>query len=287
MGMNATQCVWPLGAILGEGPIYSAREDAIYFVDIKKPALHRLTLIDGAKATWSMPAPIGWVAERRDSPGFIIGLRNGFAKLTLDPFAVTLIAELESGLPGNRMNDAKADSRGRLWAGTMDDAEVQESGALYRLDSDHSWRRMDDGYRVPNGPTFSPDGDVLYHADSARRTVYRFDLDAAGELSNKSIFTTFLEDSGYPDGMTTDADGGVWIAHWGGARVSRFTPDGVLDRAIALPVTQPTSCVFAGPDLTRMFVTSASIGLADEPLAGALFEIDPGARGLPTHAFAG
>jgi sugar lactone lactonase YvrE len=138
-----------------------------------------------------------------------------------------------------------------------------------------------------NGPTFSPDGATLYHTDNARRVVYAFDLNENGALANKRVFVRFEDAWGYPDGMTTDSEGGVWIAHWDGARVSRFTPDGALDRSIALPVSRPTSCVFAGDELERMFVTSASIGREDEPLAGGLFEIDPGVRGAPAHMFAG
>jgi sugar lactone lactonase YvrE len=128
---------------------------------------------------------------------------------------------------------------------------------------------------------------VLYHADSGRRTIYQFAVGPDGELGAKSIFTVFDESQGYPDGMTTDSEGCVWVAHWGGARITRFRPDGDIDRVIPMPVSQPTSCVFAGDNLDRLFVTSASIGKEGEERAGALFEIAPGVRGLPAHAFAG
>jgi sugar lactone lactonase YvrE len=283
----AAVCVWPLGAILGEGPAWVAREQAIYFVDIKKPALHRYALADGAKQSWDMPEPIGWAIPRANGEGFIVGFKSCFAFLTLDPFAITKIGAAEPDRPGNRRNDAKVDARGRLWTGSMDDAEVEVSGALYRFDPDLSTRRMDDGYKVTNGPTFNLAGDILYHTDSGRRAVYQFDLAPDGALSNKRDFVRFKDEWGHPDGMTTDAEDGVWITHWDGARVSRFTPDGALDRSIALPTSRITSCVFAGDDLDRMFLTSASMGLTDEPLAGSLFEIDPGVRGAPAHAFAG
>lgn len=119
------------------------------------------------------------------------------------------------------------------------------------------------------------------------RLVYRFDLSEDGVISNKREFVRFEPAWGYPDGMTTDADGCIWIAHWDGARISRFTPDGALDRSIDVPVSRPTSCVFSGNHLERMFVTSASIGRADEPLAGAVFEVDAGVKGCPAHSFAG
>lgn len=284
---KSVSCVWPARAVLGEGPVYDAREDALYFVDIKGPRLHRLALSGGAQTTWDMPEAIGWVLPRASKPGFIAGFKSGFAALTLDPFDIKQIGAPEPDRETNRLNDAKVDSRGRIWAGSMDDEEKRISGALYRLESSLRWSRADDGYRVANGPTFSPDGRVLYHTDSARRIVYQFDLSPDGLLANRREFVHFAEAWGYPDGMTTDNEGGVWIAHWDGARVSRFTPDGKLDRSISLPVSRPTSCVFAGAALDRMFVTSASIGREDEPLAGGLFEVDAGVRGAPSFAFAG
>ena len=184
------------------------------------------------------------------------------------------------------MNDAVADAQGRVWAGTMALDEKSSTGSLYRLDPDARVSRADAGYCIANGPAVSADGRHLYHTDTAQRTVYRFTLDDAGTLGARERFIRFEEDWGHPDGMTVDAQGGIWIAHWGGARVSRFSPDGELDRAIALPASQITSCTFAGEDLDRMFVTSAAIGV-DEEQGGGLFEVDPGCRGLPTHRYAG
>jgi sugar lactone lactonase YvrE len=287
MAAGKGECVWPAGAILGEGPLWSARDDALYWVDIKAPALHRLSLADGARASWVLPEPTGWVIERQGRPGFIAGTRTGFVALTLAPFAITAIGDPEAHCPGNRLNDAKADAWGRIWAGTMDDREVEERGCLWRLDPDLRWFCADRGYHVANGPAFSPDGRILYHTDSAKRLVYRFDLDEHGTLSSKSVLIRFQEDWGYPDGMTTDADGGLWIAHWDGARISRFAPDGTLDRSIALPVSRPTSCAFGGAALDRLFVTSARIGREVEPLAGGLFAVVAGVRGLPPGPFAG
>lgn len=266
--------------------MWNAREDALLFVDIKGHRLHRFRLSDEVHDSWTTEEPICWVIPRAQAPGYIAGFRNSFRTLSLDPFATENICAPGPERRGNRFNDAKADNWGRIWAGSMDDGEQRFTGALYRLDPDLSWRRMDDGYCVANGPTFSPSGDTLYHTDSAKRVVYRFDLAPDGALSNKRVFVRFEDSWGYPDGMTTDAKGGVWVAHWDGARVSRFTPDGALDRSIALPVSRPTSCVFAGDKLDRMFVTSAAIGCDDE-LAGGLFEVDPGVRGAPQFAFAG
>ena len=169
----------------------------------------------------------------------------------------------------------------------MDDREQEPSGCLYRLDAAGHCSCHDTGYVVSNGPTFSPEHDVLYHTDTTRRVVYRFALDADGTLGPRETFVVFPEDWGSPDGMATDVDGGIWVAHWGGSRLSRFLPDGRLDRVIDVPVLHVTSCCFAGPTLDRMFVTTASIGCGDEPLAGCLFEVNPGIRGAPTYAYAG
>lgn len=284
---DIVQCAWNVRAKLGEGPIYDPTTDALYFVDIKGMRLHRLVLASGAREVWDMPDLIGWVAPRASGNGLVAGLRSGFAFLQLDPLTIRPIGAPEADRINNRLNDAKVDAHGRIWAGSMDDTESEASGALYRLDASLRWVRVDDGYGVANGPTFSPDGKTLYHADSAKRVVYQFNLAADGTLANRRAFVTFNDDWGYPDGMTTDVEGGVWIAHWDGARISRFTPDGRLDRSIALPVSRPTSCAFAGAHMERMFVTSASVGRAEEPLAGALFEVQSGTRGAPVHPFAG
>mgnify|MGYP001609893747 FL=1 len=271
--------------MLGEGTIWSARDDAVYWVDILAPALNRLSLKDGAVERWAVPEPLGWVAERAGG-GFIGGFKSGFAEISLDPLTITPIGDPEPDLPGNRMNDGKADAQGQIWCGTMDMAEESDSGSLYRLTPDLVWQQMDTGYRVPNGPAFSHCGKWLYHSDTARRIMYRFARTADG-IANRQPFISFTDADGYPDGMTVDADGHIWVAHWGGGRISRFTPDGKLDRAIALPARQVTNICFAGPDLDRMFVSSAAIGLDATPYDGGLFEVDCGVRGLQTHLFAG
>lgn len=273
-------------SILGEGPLWSARDNAVYWVDILGQRLRRYSLADASIASWDMPEPIGWVIERRDKPGFIAGFAGGFAQLTLDPIAIRPIGDPEPDLPGNRMNDAKADPNGRIWAGTMAADCKGESGSLYRLDPDFHWARVDGPYGIANGPAISADGRTLFHTDTARGEIYRFAVDEDGSLGDRRQFLRFEPDWGAPDGMTLDAGGGLWVAHWGGGRVSRFTPEGKLDRAIALPASQITSCTFAGPNLDRMFVTSAADGV-DEPDAGKLFEINPGCRGLPTCTFGG
>jgi sugar lactone lactonase YvrE len=279
-------------ADLGEGPLWSARDQAIYWTDIKAKRLNRYRLADGGTQSWDMPDEIGWAVERRDRRGFIVGLAHSIVEVTLDPFKIVTRCKLETGKPGNRLNDAKVDPLGRVWFGTMDDGEKVKSGAFYRLDPDFSVHQVDDRYICANGPTFSPDGKIVYHTDSNAREIYCFDVQADGSLVSKRVFARFAEADGFPDGMTTDREGCLWVAHWGGSRITRFRPDGTRDRDVSFPVSQVTSCTFAGDRLDRMFVTSARTGLSDaqlakEPLAGGLFEIDAGVTGLPTHHFAG
>lgn len=272
--------------ILGEGLLWSARDNALYWTDILAPALNRLSLADGRVERWDMPDYIGWVIERRDRPGFIAGFKSGFAELDLDPVRVRPIASPEPHLPGNRLNDAKADRKGHIWAGSMAMTEDSETGSFYRLDPGDRVTKMDGGYIVCNGPALSPDERWLYHTDSMKRAVYRFALDGNGNLGPRESFITFAEEWGYPDGMTTDIDSHLWIAHWAGSRVSRFTPDGRLEYSIALPASQITNVCFAGPKLDRMFVTSASRNKPDEPLAGVLFEVlDHGITGLEPEQY--
>ena len=271
---------------LGEGPLWSPSQDALFWVDILGQRLNRLSLADETTAEWAIPEPIGWVIERRHAPGFIAGLASGFVELSLDPLTIAPIVDPEAHLPANRFNDAKADAQGRIWAGTMSPDGATADAALYRLTPDRTVTRMDHGYRIANGPAISPDGRWLFHTDSALRQIYRYPLAEDGMLGARGVFVTFDDAWGHPDGMTFDADGGLWVAHWGGGRISRFDPAGRIERAIALPASQITSCAFAGAALDRLFVTSAANGV-DEPEAGGLFEVDAGVRGLIPHRFGG
>lgn len=291
--MFDVRCLWEAAALLGEGPLWSPREAALYWVDIKAPALHRFRPADGDKTSWVMPERIGWVIERSNGEGLVAGLKQrGFVFLTPGTMMPETIGQPEPDYPDNRFNDASADNAGRIWAGTMDDNEREASGALYRLDPNLDWQRMDRGYVVTNGPAFSPDYRRLYHSDTAKGTIYAFDLSPDGKLANKRDFVTIPEGDGYPDGMTCDAEGGLWVAHWNGWRVTRFTPDGKADRVVEMPVSQVTSCAFGGPELDRLYITSAAINLDEaalekQPLAGGLFEVDVGVKGSPPGQFGG
>ena len=272
--------------MLGEGTLWSARENALFWVDILGRRLNRVSLADDAVTSWEMPDVLGWVIEREEAPGFVAGLGRRFVRLTLGPLEVETIAAPEDERDGNRFNDAKADAQGRIWAGSMPFTCDRPTGSLYRLDTDGTAARVDDGYTIPNGPAIPPSGDFLLSTDTAQDTIYRYTIRDDGTLTDRTPFITFESGWGHPDGMTFDAEGFLWVACWGGSCVARFTPHGRLDRRIDLPASQITNCAFAGEALDRMFVTSASDGV-DEPDGGCLFEIDPGCRGLPPMRYRG
>ena len=275
-------------ALLGEGPVWDAAGQCLWWVDIKGPALFRREM-GGRVDRWVPPMRIGAVAPA-EGGGLLAATDRGFVSIAPEQARYTPLAHPEAHLPGNRANDGKLDRRGRFWAGTMDDAEVSDSGSLYLLEAGSAPRRMDSGYRVLNGPAFSPAGYRLYVTDSARRKIFALDLAPDGSLSHKRIFAQFAADDGYPDGMTVDSEGCLWIAFWDGWCVRRMAPDGSRLAEIAMPVQRPTSCTFGGADLSTLFITSARIGLdaaalAVQPHAGGLFACVPGVVGLADPPF--
>jgi D-xylonolactonase len=283
-------CIANVKAVLGEGPVWVAREQALYWVDIKGRKIFRIDA-DGRRSEWETPFRVGAIAPRT-SGGFIAGTDEGFAVIDLERNHFETVGNPEEDRPDNRFNDGKVDRDGRFWAGTMDDTEQEASGALYRVDSTMKSRRMDDGYRVTNGPAFSPGGRLMYHADSARKAIYVYDLNEVGEIVGKEIFARLGEEDGYPDGMTVDAESCLWVACWDGWCVRRFSPAGQCIQTIDLPVQKPTSCAFGGANLDRLYVTSASIGLDElalsmQPYAGGLFLLIPGVIGIEELPFAG
>lgn len=285
-------CVLRAGALLGESPLWDTTSRVLYWVDIKRREVHRLDPATGRDTRWPTPEVVGSLAVRA-AGGLVVALRSGFHFLDLDTGAVTPIARPEPDRPENRFNDGKPDRRGRFWAGSMHDPETAPTGALYRLDADLSCHRMVDGLVCSNALCWSPDGRTMYHADTARRTVWAWDSDPErGEIANRRIFLRLDGEEGAPDGATVDAEGFVWLAHWGGWRLSRHDPTGRAERVIRLPVQCPTCPAFGGPDLDVLYLTSATIGLAAadlarQPWAGGILALDPRARGLPEARFPG
>ena len=274
------QLLWPLGAELGEGPMWHAAQQRLYFVDLKGHTLHGYDAADGARHSWPMPAEICWLIARRDGDGFMAGVGNDIVRLWLEPaLRIEKVASPVAAQPGVRLNDAKADAAGNLWTGSMHDSEVtRPDGKLFRLAADGTLTVAVENYQICNGPAFSLDGTLLYHNDSLPSQVHVYDVAADGTLGPQRLWRQLGGEQGSPDGMTVDSEGCLWIAQWGGARVCRYAPDGRLLATIQMPVTQPTSCVFGGSDLKTLYITSAHQGMnaeqrAADPLAGALFSV--------------
>lgn len=292
--MTDVRCIWRGGAMLGEGPVWSAREQSLYWVDIKGRFVHRFKPDTREETSWSSPSAIGCIAQRRQG-GFVCAHQRGFAFLNLSmrgKVGLEPICDPSGGRPGTRFNDGKCDPDGGLIAGTMDDAERDDRGAFYRLGPRLEATTMDQGFRVTNGPAFAPDGRTMYAADSAKQTVYAYDWAPGGIISNKRVFAQLADGEGYPDGMTCDADGHLWVAIWDGWRVARFDQNGKVASTIPVPVQRPTSVCFGGPDLDQLFITSASIGLTAEQKAGqrdagGVFRVKPGVEGFAAAEFAG
>jgi L-arabinonolactonase len=289
---------------LGESPLWHPEEQALYWLDIKAPALRRYVPATGARTDWVLPQETGSIGLRRGG-GFVAGLRDGFATLT--PHAdgrvdVDWIVDPEADRPDSRLNDGKCDRQGRFWAGSFHDPAGMPApgprtrepvGVLYRLDGDRRCHRMLDGILVSNSLCWSPDGRTMYFADSPRRTIRAWDYDpVSGAIANERVFVTLPETGGTPDGSTVDAEGFLWNARFGGGKVVRYAPDGRIDREIAMPVTRPTCCAFGGDDLKTLYVTSGRVmagaaELAAEPLAGALFAIRCDVPGVAEAAWPG
>jgi sugar lactone lactonase YvrE len=277
--------------ILGEGPVWDVQDQALYWVDIRGPALRRLDAASGEVATWPMPEMIGSLAVRRQG-GLLLALRSALASFDPVSGAIEPIAAPEAHLEAHRFNDGKCDRQGRFWAGTMHDVTRDPVGTLYRLDAGHRCVAMERGIRIPNSLCWSPDGALMYFADSLSRTIFAYPFDVAtGELGARRVFAT-IEPPAIPDGATVDREGFVWCAHYDGWRIVRFSPDGRIDRTLELPVQRPTSCQFGGPALRTLYITTASQKLSREelarqPLAGALLALETDVMGLPEARYAG
>lgn len=282
-------CVLRHRCLLGESPVWSPSENSLYWVDIHRPSILRWNLSGSDVEEWPMPENIGSIGLA--PAGVVAALRLGFAIVDLPGGKISRGPSPIAGRANLRFNDGRVDRRGRFWAGTVSEKRVPGQASLYRFDG-HGAFEMAQGFTVSNGISWSPDDKVMYFADSWARRIYVFDYDIDdGTLGERRIFATFAENEGIPDGATVDVDGCYWIAHFDGGRLSRYTPDGRLDRSILMPVPRPTSCAFVGRRLDTLLVTSASFNLSAEqlaaaPLSGSIFALNVGTQGLPDPVFA-
>ncbi len=288
---NKVDCVWDAKAQLGEGVVWLDQEQAVYWVDIERHQLHRYYPENGNKYSSLLAPAISAVlptAIKSDPPVLVAMFADG-VKLIQGKQCWPLL-DPEPDLPSNRLNDACCDPFGNLWFGSMEKDIAMVSGAFYHLTPTLECHRLPGVYAVTNGPVFSPDGQLVYLTDSANRTIYRASNNAVGEISNMQPWVTFSPDDGTPDGMAMDSEQHIWVTHWGGFRVTRYTPEGLVDRVIEMPVPNVTKCAFGGPALKTLYITTASADmseaqLAQYPLAGGLFAVELDIAGVLPDPF--
>lgn len=293
MASPQVDLVLDVRAALGEGPVWHPREQRLYWVDITAGRIHVHDPQGAQDLVYQVNQMVGAAVPRR-SGGLVLAAQHGLGTFDLDRQELALLATPEQHLPDNRFNDGKCDPRGRFWAGTMSLIRQLAAASLYCLDTDGTVCHVLGGVTTSNGLDWTDDQRTMYYIDTPTLQVAAFDYDAdSGAISNRRASITFPSGSGRPDGMTLDAEGMLWIAHWEGGRISRWDPrTGRRLQEIALPVARVTSCAFGGPNLDRLYITTARHGLtdqqlADQPHAGSLFAVTPGVTGRPANEYLG
>ena len=278
--MRAEPFTDPL-AYHAEGPVWSESWGGLRWVDMLAGDV--LSLAADGSVTRRSVGTIAAALRPRAGGGAVIGVERGFV-LEAPDGELTGLGELWDD-PGVRMNDGGCDPAGRFYCGSMAYDHRPGAGALYRLDPDGTVEVAMRDVTISNGLEWSPDGSRAYYNDTATGEVSALDAD----LTARRTFARIASDDGAPDGLTVDAEGGVWVALYGGSAVHRYTPSGALDAVVELPVTKATACTFGGPDLRTLFITTSREDLPDDeqPEAGSVFACTPGVAGLPARTFAG
>ncbi|MDT9718818.1 SMP-30/gluconolactonase/LRE family protein [Paenibacillus sp. ClWae2A] len=278
-------------ALLGEGPSWDAENNRLLWVDIESFKVHVYDPATGQDQAYDVGEHVGAVVPYRGDE-VVVALRSGFYTYHLHTGELLAIEDPEQNKDTNRFNDGKCDAQGRFWAGTMSMNNESKAGSLYCLEQGQPVRTMVQGVSTSNGLGWSPDRQTMYYIDTPTRSIDRFDFDlTAGTIHNRTSVIHIPEEFGFPDGMTVDGEGMLWVAHWGGGRVTRWNPHtSELLQQIEVPADQVTSCCFGGPDLEELYITTARIGIKEErlketPDAGSLFVIRPGVKGQETHAY--
>jgi sugar lactone lactonase YvrE len=285
-------CVLDAKASIGENPVWSMEEKSLYWLDTTLKAIHRFDPKSGVNRTWKMPDLVCSFALR-ESGGLIVALGAGVYLVDLEAMSIETIEEEVTDKTQTRLNDGRCDRAGQFWVGAMDLEKHRRIASLYRVDPDLSIHKVIDELIVSNGLAWSPDGCTMYHSDSRQNIIWSYDFGLeTGVPGNRRVFAETNPDEGLPDGAAVDAEGCYWSAGVRGGRVTRYTPDGRIDRVIKLPVSLPSMCAFGGENLDILYVTSAREFLSEsellkEPLAGGIFAIDVGVKGVPEPYFKG
>jgi sugar lactone lactonase YvrE len=288
---DPAELVLDVKAGLGEGPVWDVETARLIWVDIMDGRVNLFDPSTGVNRAFDVGAHVG-AAALRTCGGLILAIQDGFAQLDLATGQVTRLCGFPGSAPIIRMNDAKCDPQGRLWAGTLSMDMREGAGALYRLDPDGGVSTVLPNVSCSNGTDWSLDGQIMYYVDSMTHRIECFDFDpAGGAIANRRTFAEIELEGALPDGLTVDAGGNVWVALWGGSCVRCYSPAGELLTTVPVPASQASSCAFGGADLGDLYITSARNGLtADqlhrEPLAGGLFRVRPGVKGRPANRFA-
>ncbi len=289
--MEKTELLLDAKAIVAESPSWDSKNNLLYWVDIDGKKVHVYNPSTKEDKFVDAGQYVGCIAPKKDD-GVILGMHHGIYFFDFKSEKFTFVCDPESDKPDNRFNDGKCDAYGRFWAGTMNLEEKDPLGALYRIDRDHSVTKMVDKVTVSNGIAWNPDNSIMYYIDTRTKSVFAFDYDLkTGSISNRRVAVKIPDGQGSPDGMTSDSEGMIWVAHWGGWRISRWDPrNGKLIEVINIPVEKVTSCVFGGDDLDELYITTASRGLnADglkkQPHAGGIFKYKTHVRGMSTYAY--
>jgi sugar lactone lactonase YvrE len=278
-------------AVLGESPIWSPGERALYWVDIKLHTVYRLWTTTGRREQWNVGSDVGSIGLRA-AGGLVLALRTGFAFLDTASGRVTPAVDPEPDTPETRLNDGKVDRAGRYWVGSTHD-RTEPVGKLYSIAPDLTVRAHDHGIIMPNAICWSPDNRTMYFADSYVSTIFAYEFDIErGAVRNRRVFATLADDDGKPDGATVDAEGYLWNARINAGTLARYAPDGRLERLLELPTRRPTCVAFGGEDLRTLYVTTSTsrmddAQLAAEPLAGAVLAIRVDVPGIAEPSFEG
>lgn len=277
----------------GESPHWHPEKKALYWADIVDPHLFKYTPENKKLQKFPVDIPVTGLGIRKTG-GLILASKSGLYLANPKLSKISFVIDPEKDKAEVRFNDGLVDPQGRYWAGTLNEVDFSaKDGSLYCLNPDRTLSVMDTGLKGPNGMGWSPDHKTMYLVDSFAQCIYAYDFELEeGKIGNRRIFAEIPAENGMPDGLTVDSEGFIWNAHWGGWRVTRYDPKGKIEREIQLPVKNVTSCIFGGEDLGDLFITTAWFLLSEDerkeqPLAGDIFKLRPGVKGLPDPKFAG